>query len=54
MPPVANTRIPAAWHAIIVAATVVAPHPPPAIAAARFRRDTLSTLPRGAVASVSS
>ena len=31
-PPVANTRIPAAWHAIIVAATVVAPQPPPAIA----------------------
>ena len=54
MPPVANTRIPAAWHAIIVAATVVAPHAPPAIAAARFRRETLSTLPRGAVASVSS
>ena len=54
MPPVANTRIPAAWHAIIVAATVVAPHAPPAIAAARFRRETLSTLPRWAVASVSS
>ena len=53
IPPVANTRIPAAWHAIIVAATVVAPQPPPAIAAARLRRDTFSTDPRGAVPSVS-
>ena len=50
MPPVAKTRIPAAWHAIIVAATVVAPHVPPAIAAPRLRRETLSTVPRSAVA----
>ena len=54
MPPVANTRIPAAWQAIIVAATVVAPHLPPAIAAPRFRRETLSTVPRSAVARASS
>ena len=53
MPPVANTRMPAAWAAIIVAATVVAPQPPDAIAAPRFGRDTLRTDPWGAVASAS-
>ena len=37
MPPVAKTRIPAAWAAIIVAETVVAAQPPPASAAARRR-----------------
>ena len=37
MPPVANTRIPAACAAIIVAATVVAPQPPDAIASAEVR-----------------
>ena len=54
MPPVANTRMPAAWAAIIVAATVVAPQPPDAIAAPRLGRDTLRTDPWGAVASASS
>ena len=54
MPPVANTRIPTACAAIIVAATVVAPQPPDATAKPRFGRETLSTEPRGAVASASS
>ena len=54
MPPVENTRMPADSAAIIVAATVVAPQPPDAIAAPRFGRDTLRTEPLGAVASASS
>ena len=53
MPPVANTRIPAASAAIIVAATVVAPHSPDAIASPRLGRETLRTLPFGAVARAS-
>ena len=47
-------RIPAASAAIIVAATVVAPHSPDAIASPRLGRETLRTVPRGAVASASS
>ena len=54
MPPVENTRMPADSAAIIVAATVVAPQPPDAIAAPRLGRDTLRTEPAGAVASASS
>ena len=53
MPPVAKTRIPAAWAAIIVAETVVAAQPPPASAAARLGRAALRTEPAGAVASAS-
>ena len=53
IPPVANTRIPAAAAAIIVAETVVAAQPPPSSAAARFGRAALTTEPAGAVASVS-
>ena len=45
IPPVAKTRIPAAWAAIIVAATVVAPHSPDAIASPRFGRDDLPDAP---------
>ena len=51
IPPVARTRIPAAWAAIIVAETVVAAHPPSAMAAARLGRAALRTDPGGAVAS---
>ena len=54
MPPVAKTLIPAAWAASIVAATVVAPMPPDAIAAPRFGRDTFWTVPCAAVANRSS
>ncbi len=54
MPPVAKTPMPAASAAIIVAATVVAPHSPDAIAKPRFGRETLRTEPLGAVASASS
>src|ERR1035437_10248397 len=43
MPPVANTAIPAAAAAIIVADTVVAAQPVPAIAIDRFGRAALST-----------
>ncbi len=43
MPPVAKTRIPAAWAAIIVADTVVAAQPPPASAAARLGRAAFRT-----------
>src|SRR5437879_5413411 len=51
MPPVANTAIPAAWPAIIVADTVVAAQPFRARAAARLGRDAFRTEPAGAVAS---
>ena len=54
MPPVANTRIPAAAAAIIVADTVVAAQPPSASATARLGRAALRTDPAGAVASASS
>ena len=51
IPPVAKTRMPAAWAAIIVAETVVAAQPPSASAAARLGRAALRTEPAGAVAS---
>ena len=54
IPPVLNTRIPAAREAIIVADTVVADHPPAAAPSARLWRETLRTEPAGAVASASS
>ena len=54
MPPVAKTRIPAAWAAIIVAETVVAAQPPSASATARLGRAALRTDPGGAVASARS
>ena len=53
MPPVLNTRIPAARAAIIVADTVVADQPPAAAPSARLWRETLRTEPAGAVASAS-
>ncbi len=53
MPPVAKTRIPAAWAAIIVADTVVAAQPPSARATASEGRAALRTVPAGAVASAS-
>ena len=53
MPPVANTRIPAANAAIIVADTVVAAQPPSARATASDGRAALRTDPAGAVASAS-
>ena len=43
MPPVAKTSIPARFAAIMVAATVVAPVPPPAMQTARSARDSLAT-----------
>ena len=39
MPPVANTRMPARWAAIIVADTVVPAHPPRAMAMASVERE---------------
>ena len=45
-----NTPIPLPTATIIVAATVVAPHPPDAIASPRCGRETLRTEPSGAVA----
>jgi hypothetical protein len=53
MPPVANTRIPAASAAIIVADTVVAAQPSTDSAAARFGRAAFTTDPAGAFASSS-
>ena len=52
IPPVAKTRIPAAWAASIVAETVVAPQPPAVSAPASVGRATLRT--PGVVASASS
>ncbi len=43
MPPVAITWIPATHAPMMVAATVVAPSPPPATATARLRRESLAT-----------
>ena len=54
IPPVANTRIPAACAAIIVAETVVAAQPPSLSATAIVGRAALRTEPAGAVASASS
>jgi len=53
IPPVAKTRIPAAWAAIIVAETVVAAQPPAARATARLGREAFLTDPGGAVANAS-
>ena len=54
IPPVANTRIPAACAAIIVAETVVAAQPPSLSATAIVGRAALRTEPAGAVANASS
>ena len=54
IPPVAKTRIPAAWAAIIVAETVVADQPSRVSAAERLGRAAFRTDPDGAVASASS
>ena len=48
IPPVANTRMPAAWAAIIVAETVVAAQPPAASAVARLGRGRLPDRSNGA------
>ena len=44
MPPVANTRIPAAWATASVADTVVTPSPPAAVTTARSRSATLRSV----------